>query len=320
MSTTAPHGGASQAAPAPVRAATASGIVQYRCSPLRSWLTEDSCARNRAAAKPGDLMLAECVGCPGVRARRDAGAETEGPRTLGAHGLVTEPPKRPPIRRRIAASVGVAIKELAEKRREATADSIGLSLEGGESARVPRNLTRRNNGVMYYERVVDGERQRFSCETRDPHIAAQVRDEYERDQGVARRPARAAARQEEETMADRTPCECGCGKPAAPYKGTGRVPRFFSRAHAIAHRAGRPAPGSTESLAPPPRAGRSRPGRAAARAAEKAHGRDLVEQLRARRAELAEELRNLRSREVIDGEIAQIDVALEQIEKAAALL
>ncbi len=51
-----------------------------------------------------------------------------------------------------------------------------------------RNLTKRG-GVYYYQRVVNGRRVRFSCETGDLSVAAQVRDLYEARKGIGRLPA-----------------------------------------------------------------------------------------------------------------------------------
>ena len=46
-----------------------------------------------------------------------------------------------------------------------------------------RNLTARS-GVIYYARVIRGERARFSCQTNDWEVAAQVRDEFEQRKGI----------------------------------------------------------------------------------------------------------------------------------------
>ena len=51
-----------------------------------------------------------------------------------------------------------------------------------------RNLTKRG-GMIYYQRVVNGARVRFSCETTDWSVAAQVRDLYEARKGIGRLPA-----------------------------------------------------------------------------------------------------------------------------------
>jgi integrase len=51
-----------------------------------------------------------------------------------------------------------------------------------------RNLTARG-GVIYYHRVIDGRRIRFSCETDEWSAAARVRDLYEAKKGIGRVPA-----------------------------------------------------------------------------------------------------------------------------------
>ena len=51
-----------------------------------------------------------------------------------------------------------------------------------------RNLTKRD-GVWYYQRVVNGRRVRFSCETGDREAAGRVRDLYEARRGIGRIPA-----------------------------------------------------------------------------------------------------------------------------------
>jgi len=47
------------------------------------------------------------------------------------------------------------------------------------------NLTARG-GVVYYERLIDGKRHRFSCRTDDWKVAVAVRDEYEQRKGIGK--------------------------------------------------------------------------------------------------------------------------------------
>ncbi|MCZ7618763.1 MAG: hypothetical protein M5U32_10825 [Myxococcota bacterium] len=49
-----------------------------------------------------------------------------------------------------------------------------------------RNLTRRADGCIYYERVSNGRRIRFSTEEREWEAAVQTREAYERRKGIGR--------------------------------------------------------------------------------------------------------------------------------------